>query len=311
MKKITRLSFLLGVAMFLTSGTALAATDDYVNYYPFDEGTGRSVADTKGGQNGALTGTSLGFGWASGMIGTALGMDGTAGESIALPDGFLSGSEGSLSVWFKLNSLTDRNIIFSGQSTTDDYIHAALMVNYEGRPQFLFRTTTDGADKKAQGGKILNKNEWYQLVFTADTVGYHMYINGEEMTMSGDNTGRWFSDLTNRTLKYRIGALDAIPLTGVLDGYIDDVRIYSRTLTLADVKELYNDGNPGVPGLPVLAQKTTATTPTVATTEITLSAPTAAVETTLTVAPASTQVAPQAVVAVDAAAERKAKIAEE
>ncbi|MDO8521552.1 MAG: LamG domain-containing protein [bacterium] len=305
MKNLKYLSLLTGTVMLFGASMASAATDDYVNYYPFDEGTGRTVGDSKGGQNGTFTGASTGFGWVSGMIGTALGMDGFAGESVALPDGLLTGSQGSLVVWFKLNTLTDRNIIFSGRSTTDDYIHAALQVNYEGRPQFLFRQTTDGADKKAQGGKILNTNEWYQLIFTADGVGYHMFINGEEATMSGDNIGRWFSDLTNRTLKYRIGALDSNPLTGVFDGYLDDLRIYDRMLTLSDVTELYNGGNPGVPGNPVLAQ-TTQTTQTVTTTNIALSAPTPAAETVLVSTPAATQ----AVTVVDKAAERKALIAE-
>lgn len=303
MKSFKYISLLTGAAMCFVASTAFAATNDYVNYYPFDEGTGRTVSDTKGGQSGAFTGTSTGFGWASGMIGTALGMDGLVGESVALPDGLLTGSQGSLVVWFKLNTLTDRNIIFSGQSTTDNYIYTALMVNYEGRPQFLFRTTTDGADKKAQGGKILNRNEWYQLVFTADTVGYHMFINGEEVVMTGDNVGRWFSDLTTRTLKYRIGALDSVPLTGVFDGYLDDLRIYDRALTLSDVTELYNGGNPGTPSNPPARATETQTTQTVTVTNTTLSTP---ATTTMTVT--ATPAAPQAIVAVDKAAERKALI---
>lgn len=260
MKHFTYLSILAGVVMFFSAGTLFAATDDYTHRYTFDEGTGRTVLDSAGGQNGGLTGTSTGFGWASGMMGTALSMDGVQGESVVLPDGFIKGSQGSIALWFKVNNLSDHNTIFSARSASDSYIYATLVVDHEGRPEFLFRTTVDGNDRKAQGTKILNKNEWYQLVFTGDSQTYRMYVNGEKVPVAGDNIGKWFSDLTPRTFTYRIGSLDAIPLSGVFDGYLDDMRIYDRVLSQEDVTALYNGGKPGTPGLPLSAQSIPVTT---------------------------------------------------
>lgn len=257
MKHLTYLSLVAGTVLLFGASVASAATDDYTNRFTFDEGTGRTVGDLAGGQNGVLTGTSTGFGWASGMIGTALGMDGGSGESVVLPDGFLTGTQGSLVLWLKLSSLSDRNMIFSARSTTDNYIYATLMIDHEGRPQFQFRTTTSGNDQKAQGSKILNKNEWYQLVFSANSQGYHMFVNGEEASVAGDNVGRWFSDFTNHVFMYRIGSLNSAPLSGVFDGYLDDVRIYNRALTQDDVTALYNGGNPGTPAVPLAAKQAT------------------------------------------------------
>lgn len=288
MKNLTYFTVFAGVALFFIAGHAFAAVDDYTNHYTFDEGTGRNVNDAGGGQHGSFTGTSTGFGWASGQIGTALGMDGMTGESIVLPDGFLSGTQGSLVVWLKMNSLSDRNILFSGQSVNDNYTHVALLVNYEGRPELRFRTTQDGTDQKVQGSGILNKNEWYQLVLTANGVGYHMFINGEEASMSGNNTGKWFSDLTSRVLKYRIGALVSNPLSGVFDGYLDDLRMYSRALTQADVTELYNGGNPGTPDMPLAAKQAMAIAATTAANTAANIVP--VTEVTLTAPPAQTQV---------------------
>ncbi|MEK7118843.1 MAG: LamG domain-containing protein, partial [Patescibacteria group bacterium] len=270
MKNFKYLPLLAGAVMLLGADRAFAAVNDYTNYYTFDEGTGRTVGDIAGGQNGVLTGTSTGFGWASGMIGTALGMDGVSGESVALPDGFLNGTQGSIAVWIKLNILSGRNIIFSGRSASDNYIYAALMVDHEGRPELAFRTTTDGNDRKAQGTKILNKNEWYQFVLVATGGTYRMFINGEEVSVAGDNVGKWFPDLTNRTFIYRVGALDVNPLTGVFDGYLDDLRIYARALTTDDVVTLYNGGKPGTPDMP-LAAKQAAVQSNVVVTEVTLS----------------------------------------
>lgn len=237
--------------LFISALPAFAASDDQINYWTFDEGTGHSVNDAVGGQNGVLTGSSTGFGWAGGKIGTALGMDGGAGESVALPDGILKGSQGSVALWFKLNTLSERNVLFSGRSTTDNNIYIAITVDRDGRPQLQFRNTSTGADQKAQGATILNTNEWYHLVFTANTQTYRMYVNDQEVSVVGNNTGRWFPDLTNQTLSYRIGALDATPLSGVLDGYIDDVRIYGRALDSSDVTELYQKGNSSGPTVPL------------------------------------------------------------
>lgn len=247
----TTRSFIVVMFFLGAAGTAFAAApDDQVNYWTFDEGAGRSVNDSVGGQNGVLTGSGAGFGWAGGKVGTALGMDGGAGESVVLPNGMLKGSQGSIALWFKLNNLSERNILFSGKSTSDNNIYVTLSVDSEGRPQLQFRDTATGNDRKAQGAKILNTNEWYHLVFTANTQTYRMYVNNEEIAVAGDNLGRWFPDMTNQTLMYRIGALDSSPFSGVLDGYIDDVRVYDRALNVSDVATLYAKGNSSGPTVP-------------------------------------------------------------
>ncbi len=250
MKKTKQLGIFVGLILFVVAPSAFAVTTDYVNYWSFDDATGRSIGDT-GGQNGVMTGSSTGFGWASGKSGTALGMDGMAGQGVALPNAFLNGSQGTISVWFKMEDLSDRNIIFSGKSTTDNNIYAFLSLDREGRPQFQFRSEANGNDRKAQGTKILNKNEWYHLVFIADAQSYKMYINGEMVTMAGDNIGRWFPDITNHPLMYRIGSSEATPLVGSFNGMLDELRIYNRALSGSEVTMLYNEGNDAKPTVPM------------------------------------------------------------
>ncbi len=229
----------------------LAEIADTTHYYAFDDAAGSSVGDT-GGANGVLIGTSTGMGWAGGKSGTALGLDGTDGTGVAIQNAILSGSAGTISVWFKMTDLTDRNIIFSGRSTSDANIFMLLGVDYEGRAQLVFRTDANGVNRKAQVGGILNKNEWYHLVLVASGQSYRVYVNGEERTVSGENIGRWFPDVTNQALSYRIGISEANPLRGSFSGMIDELRIYGRTLTSDEVTALYEAGNVGVPTLPLL-----------------------------------------------------------
>jgi hypothetical protein len=250
MKAIQKIGAVVVMGLFLVATPALAATGDYVSYWGFDDATGRSIGDT-GGQNGVMTGASSSMGWAGGKSGTALGMDGTESTGVALPDAFLKGSQGSLSVWFKMIDLSDRNVIFSGKSTLDNNIFVLLSVDHDGRPQLLFRTDPSASNRLVQGGAILNKNEWYHLVLVATGQSYQMYINGEEKIITGENIGRWFPDFTNHPLSYRIGASIANPMIASFNGMIDEMRIYNRPLTADEVGNLYADGNAGTPTLPL------------------------------------------------------------
>lgn len=242
-------------ALCFAATPAFAAIDDYSHYWSFDDATGRSVADT-GGMNGVIMGSSTGLGWAGGKSGTSLGMDGLLGESVALPDNFLSGSEGSLSVWFRIEELSDRNVIFSGKSTTDSNIYVMLSVDPEGRPQVTWRTVSAGVDHKVQGVTILNRNEWYNLVLTASSNTYKIYVNGQNIELAGENIGRWFPDLTNQVLSYRIGASEANPLIGSWNGMLDELKLYNRVLSQEDVDALYIVGNSGTPTVPMAKRPT-------------------------------------------------------
>lgn len=258
MMSIQKIGAVVVSGLFLVATPAFAVTNDYVHNWAFDDAGGRSVSDS-GGQNGVMSGSSTGLGWAGGKSGTALGMDGSDGTGVAVPDGFLKGSQGSLSVWFKFADFSDRNILFSGKSISDNNVFALLGIDYQGRPQFIFRTDPNGSNRKVEGGAVLNKNEWYHLVLVATGQSYQIYINGEQKIVSGENIGRWFPDFTNQVFSYRIGTSLANPLLGSFNGMIDELRLYNRPLTQDDVSALYNEGNNGTPTLPLALRPKTVT----------------------------------------------------
>lgn len=244
---------MLSVVMLSFGVTAFAETEGPTHHFKFDEGGGRSAGDM-GGANGAFVGSSTDFGWASGKIGTALAMDGVGEQGVALPNEFLVGGEGTLAVWIKMNELSERNILFSARSTTDRNVYMLLAVDRDGRPYLQFRDRANGNDRKAQGVYLIPQNEWIHLVFAANGVGYRMYVNGIALDIAGDNIGRWFPDLTNHELMYRIGLSDASARSGSWNGYIDDLRIYDRVLSGDEIGSLYAAGNVGEPTLPVAAR---------------------------------------------------------
>ncbi len=245
-------TFAVSLAMFGGAATAFAAAPtDYTNYWSFEDAAGGMVTDNVAGKNGTLVGTSPGFGWTSGKVGTALAMDGLAGESVSLPDNLITGTSGSLSLWFNMNELSNRNTIFSMSAKVENHSYMSFFVDLDGRPTIKYQTDPSVVEKTTQGNRILNRNEWYNLVITSDGLKYTLYVNGEQFDFLGSNTGKWFSPLSpSYTYQYAFGSgVSYVP--GAFSGYIDDVRLFGRSLSFDEVQNIYNEGNIGVPLAPL------------------------------------------------------------
>jgi hypothetical protein len=151
----------------------------------------------------------------------------------------------------KANTFSNNNYFFSARSPTDDKIFWSLATDYEGR---LIIRTRNGAGANAQKvdtSAIFDKATWYHVVVTANTLKYSVYVNGEEVLVTGANTGKWIPDITTGNLRYTVGALDASDFTGVLDGIVDDVRVFGSVLALSDVRAFYDETNEKGPSIPV------------------------------------------------------------
>ena len=85
----------------------------------------------------------------------------------------------------------------------------------------------------ASGNTILNANQLYHVVGTYDGNNTRFYLNGVEDATPASGSG----NMTNNSANLEIGRRD--------DGYyfpgkIDDVRIYNRALSAADIQTIYN-----------------------------------------------------------------------
>jgi hypothetical protein len=236
----------LCVSALLIPSFALAATPTL--YYSLDEGKGTTATPSIGTGQALIQG---GAGWVSGKSGTAVGFDGKVGETVALGENILpQGIEGSLSLWVKSNTFTDNNYFFSARSVNDEKTYWSLGVDREGRLVVRYRTGAGAIDQKNEAFAILEKSTWYHIVITANSQKYTYYVNGEEVGSANANIGKWIPDMLTGTLRYTLGSLDAYDHTGVLDGIVDDVRVFGGVLALSDVKALYNETNDKGPSIP-------------------------------------------------------------
>ncbi|MEK7658496.1 MAG: LamG-like jellyroll fold domain-containing protein, partial [Patescibacteria group bacterium] len=205
-----------------------------IAYYTFDDGT---VTDLSGkGNNGTLVGNPS---VVTGRVGKALMFTGGADESnikrvdLGNPANLVTPSEITVSVWAKSNNLTSIGSIVSkyafstGKNGFAIYQRAGNMVAIVADSTGMGFVTLTGASD-------LNWNLW-TMTFKNNVITF--YKNGVEK-----GTANWAGGINSSSNRLFIGAAyytNTIAKDG-FDGAIDDVRIYNKVLSAAEVLGLYN-----------------------------------------------------------------------
>ena len=200
--------------------------------YAFEEGIGNTVADVSGHN---LTGTLInGPTWTTGRYGSAVNLDGVD-DSVDL------GNPTALQL---TGSMTVSAWIYSAVFPADD----AAIVSKRGATGFQLDTTIDegprtvgfklssgsGADMLRYGATAMQTNAWYHVagVYNAQTATMDVYLNGQ--LDNGARVGTVASSQQNSSLNVNIGERASGGFN--FNGRIDDVRIYNRALTAAEVQ---------------------------------------------------------------------------
>ena len=196
-----------------------------MGYWKFDEGTGASSTDSSGnGNNGSWNGT--GNHWATGKIGTTGQFNGTSDYvSPGTSTNFAFGT-GDFS-WFSLvnpSQVVNQMLLLDTRNAnpaTGIYIYILnRYLNY-----YDYQTNH-------VSNYILSPNNWYHAGVVRNSGNTTFYVNGSP---AGN-----FAHTTNLTTqKYYIGS-DVNAGEAFFSGLIDDIRIYSRALSTAEIMALYN-----------------------------------------------------------------------
>ncbi len=192
--------------------------------YGFDEGSGSSVTDAAGnGNNGTISGAT----WVPGRFGTALSFDGTS-NWVTVPDSasldLTSGM--TLEAWIYPTALGTnwRTVIFKEQP--GNLAYGMYANTTAGRPNA--QVFVAGSDRNVNGSAQLPVNTWTHLAATYDGANIRIFVNGSQVGVAAQ-TGA----ITTSTGVLRIGANNIWPEW--FQGRIDEVRIYNRALTAAEI----------------------------------------------------------------------------
>src|SRR2546425_823551 len=210
---------------FLTCASPVKAqAPGLVAAYGFAEGAGTTVADSSGNNN---MGTISGATWTTaGRFGSALAFNGTSAVVTVPNSTSLQLTTGmTLEAWVYptvaptgWRAVIDKNV--------DRYY---LMASSDQGNRPVIGGTWAAGNQNTVGPSVLAVNTWTHLATTFDGATVRLYVNGAQVASQAQTT-----PLTTSTGTLQIGG-DAY--TGEnFAGRIDEVRIYNRALTLAEIQ---------------------------------------------------------------------------
>jgi hypothetical protein len=209
-------------------------------------------------------------------------------ESGAGNDGLVFGaqwvSEGKFggAYHFSLTNFTDRIVIPNSDLLNPDYLTISAWVkgvDHDGLWHrimdkdcwhgYCLSFSGDESRKKTGRGKLrfegsvgmgsdrmVDDNQWHHVAATFDGQKVSCYVDGVESSRREKNSKPlkktlWDLCIGNSTVEYGTGELMAF------DGWIDEIRIYNRALTTAEIKALATGTQAGVDVLPAPADNGT------------------------------------------------------
>jgi Concanavalin A-like lectin/glucanases superfamily len=215
-------------------------TSGLVGWWKLDESSGTTAADSSGtGNTGTLNNSPT---WiSSGKINGALSFNGTS-QYVGVPDAASLRLAGpwTVSAWVNLNALPPSSHVatISAKQASSGYNNYELDVNnVNGCPSLSWEVQFDsgGTTYRDCSAATINTGTWYHVAATWDGTTLSLYANGA--LGSTATPGHIPNSTSGRPLS--IGSTAG---SNYLNGTLDDVRVYNRALSAAEVAGLYNNG---------------------------------------------------------------------
>lgn len=241
LKKTLTIVILLavGAVVVLSASKAFAVivTNDLVSFWTFDKATikDNTFKDSWGKNDGTLTGAPQSV---EGKIGQALRFDGVD-DILEVPNSeSLQFDQNSItmSVWIQVHSGDDNWILYDGNGAGAGY--AMVHDDRDGTDTFgtsFWNTAGTRHNLFGDGNNKHKPDTWHHVVGVLDGNQMKLYVNGEfekEMVFEGQVR-------KNNQDPFHIGSYG---FAGgyFVDGTIDEVTIYGRALSEAEIKQNYN-----------------------------------------------------------------------
>jgi prepilin-type N-terminal cleavage/methylation domain-containing protein len=207
-----------------------------VAYWPVNDGTGLTLRDPKGLNNGAIIGAR----WVNGKNGMALRFNGK-GDYVHIADNPALDlrDAGTLAVWFKMEEDADfAGLIHKGDKK--DFSDEAYSLQFWNNEKIrLALVDESGKTVWLDTNKKFESGQWYNVVATWDREGLKIYVNGEldagkkaavtvRNTAGGLNIGAQLSETYSKNLKN-------LPFNGI----IDEVAVHNKALGAEEIRKYY------------------------------------------------------------------------
>ena len=241
---------------FNTTITPINLQSGLVGHWTFDgpdmqwDNAGAEVRDRSGqGNHGNWLSATPTTG--TGAIGQAVYLSKSGNPiDVGQPESLKMGSDDfAVSLWFRdvgTDPSFDRLVSF--QTASED---VGWRIHLEGSglrlAGYLYDSEGNFAIRRASPNEVLAKDgQWHHVVFQRQGSIPLMFVDGVELTHPGYLTGSGtVGSIDNDEARFVIGAFYR-PSDGIyprrFEGYLDDVRVYNRALSPAEILQLYQLG---------------------------------------------------------------------
>jgi len=213
----------------------LTQSSNLISHWAFDENSGTTAIDSSGNNiNGTLKNGPI---WNAGIKGNCIKFDGIDDRVECGPNTTLEMGTGdfSVSAWVKMGtSQSSYPTVLSKGGTSNT--NAGYWFYLSG--QKIKFTFGDGTQRMSTSSNSINvlDNNWHHLAVSVDrdgnTVFYFDGINAGTYDVSSFNG----KDITNSSRALIIGTTGGS--TSMLNGYIDDVKMFNKALSQTEIGEL-------------------------------------------------------------------------
>lgn len=234
----------LALALAQAAG-AQTPDPDLLIHLKLDETAGATAADAAGGDDNATVVSGAGGAtWTDGkrdggLRCNGLSASGTRYARVPWRSGLVTPSGLTVAAWIRGSQWVNALQCIAGRYTGNTYDWRFWVDKHANHLTFKLGTSTGWQELKAAiGHGGLDTGTWYHVAATWDSTAIVIYLDGAPLASTG-TTGAFRSQLTAQPLG--IGAKsDGGSWADPFYGTLDDVRVYRRALTQAEIQDLMN-----------------------------------------------------------------------
>lgn len=224
----------------------MALTTNLVSYWKLDESSG-NAADSVGSNTLTNNGTVT---YVAGKINNCANFVAASSQFLSITDAAQSGldilGDMSISYWINFASLpgngVENDFIDKWTGASSNRSYRSNIIGNASNQNLYFQVDKDGLGATQTQFHIVNAfstSTWYHLVgvFTAATPKWDIYLNGSAQSTTIDSNAA--TTIFNSAADFDIGGIATV----FSNAKMDEIGIWSRTLTSGEVTTLYNSGS--------------------------------------------------------------------
>lgn len=211
-----------------------------VSWYRLNETSGVVLDALTNGTNATNNGTTRGV---AGIINGSFQFDGVNDHvnmsDDSIPSDIVNQTTGSISFWLKPNNITVRQTIMAETTPSGTAQYIQIYLNTANTIEWV----RDGLALYLAPANF-SVGTWKHIVLTSDGTTFNFYLNGSLVTkqISAGTDGGWFHNVSGTTW-FGFGELFRSTHVQFLNGTLDEIGFWNRTLNSSEVTLLYNDGS--------------------------------------------------------------------